>query len=126
MATISRKVLKEKLKARYLENLKEHLELCGEEVLRTASGELAIPCVDDDGNDDWIVLTIKSPTGSRDGEPYDGYSVAEDYERKQTEKAEKAAKAAAAKEKKMARDKAEREARAKAKAEHAAKKNEGE
>lgn len=115
---INRKALREALKSRYMSGIIEHLENCGEEVLRTASNEVAIPCVDDDGNDEWLVLTFKIPTGSRDGEPYDGYSVAEDYEIKQKNKAEKAEKAAAAKAKKIERDKAAREARAKAKAEH--------
>ena len=115
---INRKALREALKSRYMSGIIEHLENCGEEVLRTASNEVAIPCVDDDGNDEWLVLTFKVPTGSRDGEPYDGYSVAEDYEIKQKNKAEKAEKAAAAKAKKIERDKAAREARAKAKAEH--------
>lgn len=115
---INRKALREALKSRYMSGIIEHLENCGEEVLRTASNEVAIPCVDDDGNDEWLVLTFKVPTGSRDGEPYDGYSVAEDYEIKQRNKAEKAEKAAAAKAKKIERDKAAREARAKAKAEH--------
>lgn len=115
---INRKTLREALKSRYMSGIIEHLENCGEEVLRTASNEVAIPCVDDDGNDEWLVLTFKVPTGSRDGEPYDGYSVAEDYEIKQRNKAEKAEKAAAAKAKKIERDKAAREARAKAKAEH--------
>ena len=115
---INRKALREALKSRYMSGIIEHLENCGEEVLRTASNEVAIPCVDDDGNDEWLVLTFKVPTGSRDDEPYDGYSVAEDYEIKQKNKAEKAEKAAAAKAKKIERDKAAREARAKAKAEH--------
>lgn len=115
---INRKALREALKFRYMSGIIEHLENCGEEVLRTASNEVAIPCVDDDGNDEWLVLTFKIPTGSRDGDPYDGYSVAEDYEIKQKNKAEKAEKAAAAKAKKIERDKAAREARAKAKAEH--------
>lgn len=115
---INRKALREALKSRYMSGIIEHLENCGEEVLRTASNEVAIPCVDDDGNDEWLVLTFKVPTGSRDGEPYDGYSVAEDYEIKQRNKAERAEKAAAAKAKKIERDKAAREARAKAKAEH--------
>ena len=48
------------------------------------------------------------PTGSRDGDAYDGYSVAEEYALKQKLKAEKAIAAAKAKEKKIAKDKAKR------------------
>lgn len=107
------KVLNEEIKIRFLEGVSEHLTDVGEEVLRVGSNEIALPVVDEDGNEKWLVLTFKVPTGSRDGDAYDGYSMAEDYkmrcedkERKAKEKAEKAAK-----------DKAKREAKAKEKAE---------
>ena len=107
------KVLNEEIKIRFLEGVSEHLTDVGEEVLRVGSNEIALPVVDEEGNEKWLVLTFKVPTGSRDGDAYDGYSMAEDYkmrcedkERKAKEKAEKAAK-----------DKAKREAKAKEKAE---------
>ena len=107
------KVLNEEIKIRFLEGVSEHLTDVGEEVLRVGSNEIALPVVDEDGNEKWLVLTFKVPTGSRDGDAYDGYSMAEDYkmrcedkERKAKEKAEKAAK-----------DKAKREAKAKEKTE---------
>ncbi len=118
MAT-SRKTLNDGLRARYMEKVGIFLTELGEEILLTASNEYAIPCVDDEGNDSWLVLTFKVPTGSRDGDPYDGYSLAEDYEMKQKAKAEKAKEAAAKKAEKVKRDaeirKAKAEARAKAK-----------
>ena len=52
---------------------------------------------------------VKVPTGSRDGEPYDGYAKAEDYALKMKLKEEKAKEAKIAKEKKIARDKQMRE-----------------
>jgi regulator of protease activity HflC (stomatin/prohibitin superfamily) len=98
----------------------------GEEVLQTKSNEIAIPTLDEDGNDEWCVITFKVPTGSRDdGEAYDGYGMADEYTAKEADKAEKAAKLKAEKEKKIARDKAQREAKAKAKAERETKKAEG-
>lgn len=117
MAT--RKTLNDRLRARYMDKVGEFLAEQGEELLVTASNEYAIPCVDDEGNDSWLVLTFKVPAGSRDGDPYDGYSLAEDYEMKQKAKADKAKEAAAKKAEKMKRDaeirKAKAEARAKAK-----------
>ena len=107
------KVLNEEIKIRFLEGVSEHLTNVGEEVLRVGSNEIALPVVDEDGNEKWLVLTFKVPTGSRDGDAYNGYSMAEDYkmrcedkERKAKEKAEKAAK-----------DKVKREAKAKEKTE---------
>ena len=82
--------------------------------------------VDEEGNDEWCVLTIKVPTGSRDdGEAYDGYGMAQQFAEHEAEKAEKAKQAKADKERKIARDKAQREAKAKARAEAEAKKAEG-
>lgn len=101
------KVLNEEIKVRFLDGVAEHFTQVGEEVLRVGSNEIALPVVDEDGNEKWLVVTFKVPTGSRDGDAYDGYSMAEDYrmkcedkERKAKEKAEKAAK-----------DKAKREAK---------------
>ena len=82
--------------------------------------------IDEDGNEEFLVLVFKVPTGSRDGDAYDGYSMAEDYAIKVREKAEKAEKAKADKEKKIAKDKAMREQKAKAKAEREAAKVESE
>ena len=121
MATTSKKSLHNALRAKYIESVSKFLADAGEEVLVTGSNEIALPCVDSEGNDEFIVITFKVPTGSRDGDAYDGYSMAEDFKMKSAEKAEKAKIAAERKVKKIARDKKMREEKAKAKAEHSAK-----
>ena len=86
----TQKSLNDELRAMYLERV--HACLSQEdEVLVVGANELAIPVVDTEGNEKWIVLTVKVPTGSRDGDAYDGYSMAEDYRMRQAVKAEKAA-----------------------------------
>lgn len=112
----SKKKLDEALRSQYIACVSEFLASRGEEVLVTNSNEIALPCVDSEGNDKFIVLTFKVPTGSRDGDAYDGYSMAEDYRLKVEEKAEKARVAAEEKAKKAAKDKAAREAKAAARA----------
>lgn len=112
--------LHEGIRSKFMEAIAKLLTEQGEEVLRTNSNEIAIPTLDEEGNEEFLVLVFKVPTGSRDGEAYDGYSMAEDYAMKVREKAEKAEKAKADKEKKIARDKAMREQKAKAKAEREA------
>lgn len=112
MAKLTRKQLDEEIKLRFLEGVSEHLMEVGEEVLRVKSNEIAIPVVDSEGEERWLVLTFKVPTGERGGDAYDGYSMVEDYQMKLTEKAEKEK----AKAEKAAKDKAKREAQAKAKA----------
>lgn len=114
----SAKQLHESLRAKYMNAIREFLNAQGEEVLQTNSNEYALPCVDEDGNDEFIVLTFKVPTGSRDGEAYDGYGEAESYAMHVKDKAEKAAEAAKKKAAKIERDKAMRAQKAAAKAEH--------
>lgn len=107
----SRKVLREEVKAVYVADLAAYFEGKGEEVLQVKSNELAIPVVDAEGNEDFIVLTVRIPTGANKGtEPYDGYAMAQEYEMKQVEKAAKAKEAA---EKKAAKIKRDAERRAK-------------
>ena len=102
----TQKSLNDELRALYMERV--HTSLSQEdEVLVVGANELAVPVVDTEGNEKWIVLTVKVPTGSRDGDAYDGYAMAEDYCLRLKNKAEKAAE--------RERKTAERQAKAKAK-----------
>lgn len=101
---VSRKAERELLREGYI-NALIHYFSKEEEVLRVKSNEIAIPVVGCEGNEDFIVITIKVPTGANKGtEPYDGYSMAEEYELKLKEKERKAKEKAEAKAKKMKRD----------------------
>ena len=120
--TTSKKILHTEIRNRYLEAVTEFLAGKGEEVLRTGSQEIAIPCVDKEGNEEFIVLTFKVPTGGREknanGEydAYDGYAVAEEYAMNVAEKAEKARIAEEKKKAKIAKDESKRKQLAEAKA----------
>lgn len=103
----TQKSLNDALRALYVERVNKCLST-EDEVLVVGANELAIPVVDADGNEKWIVISVKVPTGSRDGDSYDGYAMAEDYRMRQADKAAKAAE--------RERKTAERQAKAKAKA----------
>lgn len=106
----------EEIKARYLQNVIDAFKALDLETLRTGSAEISVPVLDKDQNEEWLVITLKVPTGTRDGDAYDGYAMAQDYAMKQEAKAEKAKESARKKAEKIAKDKAAREAKAKAKA----------
>ena len=107
---ISRKAERELLREDYITNLISHYQNTDEEVLRVKSNEIAIPVVGCEGNEDWIVITVKVPTGANKGtEPYDGYELAEEYEMKLKEKARKKKEKEEEKKKKIARDEAIRQ-----------------
>ena len=101
---MSKKQTIDVLRADYVKRLMEMLKEEGEDVLVVGSNEIAIPVVDGEGEEQYVVFKVQIPSGSRDGDAYDGYAMAEDYAMKQKEKAEKAAKAAEEKAKKIARD----------------------
>lgn len=108
MAT-TKKNVKNELRTIWTEKVAEWLRTNGEDALRVSSNEIAIPVVGSDGNEDFVIFTVKVPIGSRDGEAYDGYAMAEDFKLKQDSKAAKTAEAAKAKEAKKARDEKARE-----------------
>ena len=119
----SKKQLHEGIRSKFMGAVSKFFADAGEEVLRTKSNEIAIPTLDEEGNEEFIVITFKVPTGSRDdGEAYDGYGVAQQYAEDSASKAAKAQADAEKKAKKIARDQAQRQARAKARAEHQAEK----
>ena len=112
---VSRKVEREILREEYLQSIIDLFsgayaktvdgQAFDEEVLRVKSNEVAIPVVGCEGNEDFIVITVKVPTGANKGtEPYDGYSMAEEYEMKLKEKERKAKENAEKKKRKMERD----------------------
>ena len=107
---LSRKIERELLREDYLKQIIENFLDKDEQVLRVKSNEIAIPVVGCEGNEDFIVVTVKVPTGANKGlEPYDGFELAEDYEMKLAEKERKAKENAEKKAKKIAKDKEIRE-----------------
>lgn len=101
---VSQKKLNDALREEYLDKIIEMLGDWEDEILRVGTNEIAIPCVDAEKNEKFIQVVVKVPTGSRDGEPYDGYALAEDYQMKLKIKEEKRKEKELAKEKKKARD----------------------
>ena len=102
---VSRKVEREILRKEFLTKVSEFLAASGEEVLLVKSNEIAIPVVGCEGNEDFLVVTFKVPTGANKGlEPYDGYAIAEDYVHNLAEKERKAEERKAEKARKIARD----------------------
>lgn len=118
----TQKALNEELRAKITKVIFDFLQEQGEDVQMTASNKMMFPTIDEEQNDAFAEITVKIPTGSRDGEGYDGYEQAEEYKMKCEEQAKKKAEQDKKKAEKIAKDKAQREAKAKAKAEREAQK----
>ena len=82
------------------------------DVLVVSASELAIPCLDEEGNEKFVLIKVSIPRGTRNGQggydPYDGYAAAEDYTIDLEEKAAKKEASEAKKQAKIARDEAKR------------------
>lgn len=112
---VSRKVEREIIRKEYLTKVSEFLDSLNEEVLLVKSNEIAIPVVGCEGNEDYLVITFKVPTGANKGtEPYNGHELAQDYIHNLAKKERKAEERKAEKARKIAKDKEIREAKAKA------------
>ena len=65
------------------------------DALPVSASELAIPCLDDEGNEKFVLIKVSIPRGTRNGQggydPYDGYTAAEEYALDREEKAQKKA-----------------------------------
>lgn len=113
---MSKKATNDALRLQYTTTIMQLLEAAGEQVLRVGSNEIAIPVIDGEGEDSYVTFTIKVPTGSRDGDIYDGFAMAQDYAMRMEQKEAKAAEAERKKAAKIARDQKMREQKAAAKA----------
>jgi hypothetical protein len=82
------------------------------DVLAVSASELAIPCLDAEGNEKFVLIKISIPRGTRNGEggydPYDGYAAAEDYALDLEEKKAKKEASEAKKQAKIAQDEKKR------------------
>lgn len=101
--------LETKLRNQFLTLINKAIETNLEtDVLPVSASELTIPCLDEEGNERWILIKVSVPRGARDGQggyiPYDGYSIAKVYAKECEEKTEKKAKAEANKQKKIEHD----------------------
>lgn len=107
--TVSNKKANEIARETYLNEIMDYFR-DHDEVLRVKSNEIAIPFVDVNDEEKFIVVTVKVPTGADKGrEPYDGYAEAENYEHDLAEKKLKAEKKAKEKAEKIRKDKEIRE-----------------
>ena len=123
---VSRKAERELIRKEYLELVSKFLAHAGEEVLVVKSNEIAIPVVGCEGNEDFIVINFKVPTGANKGtEPYDGYALAEDYVHNLAEKERKAEERKAEERKAEKARKIERDAELRRKRAEIASKKEG-
>ena len=64
------------------------------DALPVSASEIAVPVVDEEGNEKFALIKVSIPRGTRNGEggydPYDGYAAAEDYKLDLADKADKA------------------------------------
>lgn len=78
-----------------LENIKKMIDTeYATDALPVSASEIAVPVVDEEGNEKFALIKVSIPRGTRNGDggytPYDGYAAAEDYKLDLADKADKA------------------------------------
>ena len=92
---MSKASMETKLRNEILENIINMIEdVRGADALPVSASEIAVPVVDDEGNEKFALIKVSIPRGTRNGDggytPYDGYAAAEDYKLDLEDKADKA------------------------------------
>lgn len=77
-----------------LENIKKMIDSeYATDALSVSASEIAVPVVDEEGNEKFALIKVSIPRGTRNGDggytPYDGYAAAEDYKLDLADKADK-------------------------------------
>ena len=113
---MSKASLENELRTNVLAQISEHLDkVYNADVLSVSASELAIPMVDAEGNECYVLVKVSVPRGTRNGDgtytPYDGYAAAEDWKLVLADRADKAK----ARQEKAERAEAARERKRKAK-----------
>lgn len=110
MAKSSITKIREERRTAELKRIFDFLIEQGEDVGYHASNKINYPIVHENGEEDWIEITLSIPVGAaKRTEVYDGYERREAYEMRIKEKAEKAEKTKKAKAEKAERDRIRRE-----------------
>ena len=83
------------------------------DVLTVSASELAVPVLDAEGNEKFVLVKVSIPRGTRNGaggyDPYDGYRAHEEYVMEQESKAQERAVKKAMKEAEKGKKKKEEE-----------------
>ena len=92
----SKASLENKLRSEMMEHIVELVNNVYEtDGLVVGASEIAIPVLDDEGNEKFILVKVSIPRGTRDGEggyiPYDGYAAHDAYVEEQASKAQERA-----------------------------------
>ena len=98
---MTRKQENEKMRNFFIKDLMEFIESQGNEAIRIKNNEVAFPIVYKNGDEAFIKIAVSIPSGSRDGDIFDAYSLAEEYEINEKKKKEIAERKAEEKQKKI-------------------------
>ena len=106
---MTRKKENEKIRDSFIKDLMNFIESQDNEAIRIKNNEVAFPIVYENGDEAFIKIAVSIPSGSRDGDIFDAYSLAEEFQINEKKKAGIAKKKAEEKQKKIARDEKQRE-----------------
>ena len=110
MAKLTKRQITDNMREKYIDMISSLLSGNGEQVLRVNKNAISCPIVFENGDEGFMKIVISFPRGSRlEGDEYNAFAEAEDYELHCKENEEKrAAKQAELRKKKAAEEAAKR------------------
>ena len=105
---MTRKQQNENKRTEILKKIWALIESEGDEVIQIKKNEIAFPFVYDNGDESFVKIAVSIPSGSRDGDIFDAYSLHEEFEINEKKKAETAKRKEEEKKKKIERDEKQR------------------
>ena len=94
MAKLTKRQITDNMREKYIDIISSLLSSNGEQVLRVNKNAISCPIVFENGDEGFMKIVISFPRGSRlEGDEYNAFAEAEDYDIRCKEKAEKQAEA---------------------------------
>lgn len=106
---MTRKQEQDKKRTEFLKKLIAFIESEGDEAIQIKKNEVAFPIVFNNGDEAFMKLAVSIPSGGRDGDIFDAYSLREEFEINEKKKAEMAKRKEEDKKKKIERDEKQRQ-----------------
>lgn len=85
---MTRKQENENKRTEILKKIWALIESEGDEVIQIKKNEIAFPFVYDNGDESFVKIAVSIPSGSRDGDIFDAYSLGEEFKINEKKKAE--------------------------------------
>lgn len=88
MPKLSDAQARKQLRESIMQELVTFFQSKGEDAFPISGNAISFPCIDANGNEGYVKITVSIPTGEHGGDKFDGYELKQEYEFTLAKKAE--------------------------------------